>query len=53
MRAIAANLHLTDRAVEKHINSIFSKLGLGDEQDVHRRVRAALIYLAAQPSDMR
>ena len=47
--AIAAGLHLTDRAIEKHINSIFSKLGLSEEQDVHRRVRAALIYLAAQP----
>ena len=51
--AIATGLHLTDRAVEKHINSIFSKLGLGDEQDVHRRVRATLIYLAAQPHDKR
>ena len=49
--AIAAELHLTDRAVEKHINSIFSKLGLSEEQDVHRRVRATLIYLAAQSPD--
>ena len=47
--AIAVELHLTDRAIEKHINSIFSKLGLSEEQDVHRRVRATLIYLAAQP----
>jgi DNA-binding NarL/FixJ family response regulator len=46
--AIASNLHLTDRAVEKHINSIFSKLGLSEEDSVHRRVRAALIYLAAE-----
>jgi len=44
--AIAAHLHLTGRAVEKHINAIFSKLGLTEEQAVHRRVRAALIYLA-------
>lgn len=51
--AIAAELHLTDRAVEKHINSIFSKLGLSEELDVHRRVRAALIYLAALPGDRR
>jgi DNA-binding NarL/FixJ family response regulator len=51
--AIAAELHLTDRAVEKHINSIFSKLGLSEEQDVHRRVRAALIYLAALPGGKR
>jgi len=44
---IAAGLHLTERAVEKHINSIFSKLGLGEEQSVHRRVKATLLYLAA------
>jgi DNA-binding NarL/FixJ family response regulator len=51
--AIASNLHLTDRAVEKHINSIFSKLGLGEEDSVHRRVRAALIYLAAEAPHLR
>jgi DNA-binding NarL/FixJ family response regulator len=44
--AIAAGLFLSERAVEKHINSIFSKLGLSEEQDVHRRVKAALLFLA-------
>jgi DNA-binding NarL/FixJ family response regulator len=44
--AIAENLHLSERAVEKHINSIFSKLSLTEEQAVHRRVKATLIYLA-------
>jgi DNA-binding NarL/FixJ family response regulator len=44
--AIATALFLTERAVEKHINSIFSKLGLSDEVDVNRRVKAALMYLA-------
>ena len=44
--AIAEGLHLTERAVEKHINSIFSKLGLTPEQAVHRRVKAALLYLS-------
>jgi DNA-binding NarL/FixJ family response regulator len=44
--AIAQSLVLTKRAVEKHVNSIFSKLGLPEDQDVSRRVRAALIYLA-------
>ena len=42
---IAATLVLSDRAVEKHINSIFSKLGLSEEPDVHRRVKAVLIFL--------
>ncbi|HEV2474901.1 MAG TPA: response regulator transcription factor [Candidatus Dormibacteraeota bacterium] len=51
--AIASNLYLTERAVEKHINSIFSKLGLSEEESVHRRVRAALIYLAAKSPDKR
>jgi DNA-binding NarL/FixJ family response regulator len=44
--AIAAGLHLTEGAVEKHISSIFSKLGLSEEEAIHRRVKAALIYLA-------
>ena len=43
---IAAVLSLTDRAVEKHINAIFSKLGLSEEPDTHRRVKATLVYLA-------
>ena len=43
---IAASLTLTDRAVEKHINAIFSKLDLSEEPDTHRRVKATLVYLA-------
>ena len=43
---IAQRLHLSIRMVEKHINSIFSKLGLSEETDVHRRVKAVLIYLS-------
>ena len=43
---IAAALFLSERAVEKHINSIFSKLELSEERDVHRRVKAALVYLS-------
>jgi DNA-binding NarL/FixJ family response regulator len=46
--AIAASLVLSDRAVEKHINSIFSKLGLSSEKDVHRRVKAVLVLLSEQ-----
>jgi DNA-binding NarL/FixJ family response regulator len=44
--AIAASLVLSTRAVEKHTNSIFSKLGLSEEVDVNRRVKAVLLYLA-------
>lgn len=47
--SIAAALFLTERAVEKHINSIFSKLALSEAQDVHRRVMAVLLFLAASP----
>jgi DNA-binding NarL/FixJ family response regulator len=45
-QAIAERLFLTKRAVEKHINAIFVKLGLTRAEDVSRRVKAALIYLA-------
>ena len=45
---IAQALHLSERAVEKHINSLFSKLDLGEEVDVHRRVKAVLLFLSEQ-----
>jgi DNA-binding NarL/FixJ family response regulator len=47
--AIAEHLVLTKRAVEKHINAIFLKLGLTQAEDFSRRVKAALIYLSQQP----
>ena len=43
--SIAKALFLTERAVEKHINSMFHKLGLTEEPDVHRRVMAVLAFL--------
>ncbi|HVA02852.1 MAG TPA: response regulator transcription factor [Acidimicrobiales bacterium] len=46
--AVAASLVLSERAVEKHINSIFSKLALSQEPDVHRRVKAVLLFLSVQ-----
>jgi DNA-binding NarL/FixJ family response regulator len=46
--AIAAALFVTERAVEKHTNSIFAKLGLSEEKDVNRRVKAVLLFLSKQ-----
>jgi DNA-binding NarL/FixJ family response regulator len=43
--AIAASLVLSERAIEKHTNSIFSKLGLSEEKDLNRRVKAVLLFL--------
>ena len=45
-QAIAGSLYLSERAVEKHINSVFSKLGLSEEPDVNRRVKAVLLFLS-------
>jgi DNA-binding NarL/FixJ family response regulator len=50
-RAIAEHLVLSKRAVEKHINAIFLKLGLTHDEDVSRRVKAALIYLSQRPAE--
>jgi len=50
-RAIAELLVLSPRAVEKHINVIFAKLGLADEPDSHHRVRAVLLYIAATSTE--
>jgi DNA-binding NarL/FixJ family response regulator len=44
--AIAESLFLTKRAVEKHINAIFLKLGLAFADDVSKRVKATLLFLA-------
>jgi DNA-binding NarL/FixJ family response regulator len=44
--AIADALVVTKRAVERHISGIFAKLDLGDDDDVSRRVKAAVLYLA-------
>jgi DNA-binding NarL/FixJ family response regulator len=46
--AIADSLFLTKRAVEKHINAIFWKLGLADAADVSKRVKAALMFLSEE-----
>jgi DNA-binding NarL/FixJ family response regulator len=43
--AIAGQLVVTDRAVEKHVTSIFSKLDLAAAPEDHRRVLAVLAFL--------
>ena len=43
--AIAAKLFVTEKAVSKHINNIFTKLGLPVSEDDNRRVLAVLAYL--------
>jgi DNA-binding NarL/FixJ family response regulator len=45
--AIASELVVTERAVEKHVTSIFTKLNLPPTADDHRRVLAVLTYLRA------
>jgi DNA-binding NarL/FixJ family response regulator/class 3 adenylate cyclase len=45
--AIAERLVVTERAVEKHVTSIFGKLRLGADSDTHRRVLAVLAFLRA------
>ncbi len=48
--AIAGALFITQRAVEKHINSIFAKLGVARGDEAHPRVRAVLLYLSGSVS---
>jgi DNA-binding NarL/FixJ family response regulator len=45
--ATAAALFMSERAVEKHIGSVFQKLGLGPESETNRRVMAVLAFLEA------
>jgi len=46
---IAETLSLSESAVEKHISSIFAKLGHNEHPNTHRRVAAVLDYLGAAP----
>jgi DNA-binding NarL/FixJ family response regulator len=51
--AIAESLELSKRAVEKHTHSIFMKLGVANSEEVSKRVKAALLFLAEgeEPSE--
>jgi DNA-binding NarL/FixJ family response regulator len=48
--AVARTLYLSERAIEKHINALFTKLGIAAEPDMNRRVLAVLAYLEADGS---
>jgi DNA-binding NarL/FixJ family response regulator len=43
--AIGESLHLSESAIEKYVNAIFTKLGLSEERKISRRVVAVLVYL--------
>jgi DNA-binding NarL/FixJ family response regulator len=45
--ATAKVLYMSERAVEKHVSSVFQKLGLAQESEVNRRVMAVLAFLEA------
>ncbi len=47
--AVARTLYVSERAVEKHTNALFAKLGVSEEPDVNRRVLAVLKFLHAAP----
>jgi DNA-binding NarL/FixJ family response regulator len=46
--AVAAHLGVSENAIGKHISSIFAKLGLTEDEEVNRRVKAVLVYLAGR-----
>ena len=48
---IAKTLYMSERAVEKHIGSVFQKLGLVDEGEINRRVMAVLAFVEATGSE--
>ncbi|MCA6096750.1 response regulator transcription factor, partial [Streptomyces sp. SCA3-4] len=48
-RAIARALVLSESTIEKHVNATFTKLGLAEEPQLHRRVSAVLAYLRHAP----
>jgi DNA-binding NarL/FixJ family response regulator len=49
--AIAARLFLSDGAISKYTTTIFAKLGLAEDEDTNRRVRAVLTYLSSAEPD--
>lgn len=50
--AIGTSLHLSESAVEKYVSAIFLKLGLSEENQLHRRVGAVLAFLRDQAAEL-
>jgi DNA-binding NarL/FixJ family response regulator len=50
--AIAGRLFVSEKAIGKHINNIFGKLGLSQSEDDNRRVMAVLAFIQAEPHQM-
>jgi DNA-binding NarL/FixJ family response regulator len=50
-KGICERLHLSSKTVEGHVRSIFTKLGVGESADDHRRVLAVLSYLRSAPQE--
>lgn len=46
--SIGASLHLSSHSVEKHASAIFAKLGLAEDVEVNRRVKAVVMFLAGR-----
>jgi serine/threonine-protein kinase len=51
-KGICERLHLSSKTVEGHVRSIFTKLGVGESADDHRRVLAVLNYLRSAPQQL-
>jgi DNA-binding NarL/FixJ family response regulator len=51
-KGICEGLHLSSKTVEGHVRSIFTKLGVGESVDDHRRVLAVLSYLRSAPQQV-
>lgn len=48
---IASRLDVSEHSVEKHSNAIFSKLGLTEDAEINRRVKAVLVFLSGAATD--
>ena len=49
---VASRLGVSEHAVEKHSNSIFAKLGLTEDVEINRRVKAVLVFLSGASTNV-